>query len=93
MLDFLGLSCLQQYFSYKFGLGSVSANNVLHLLENEDPAIINKATLPSFVTKNFDGSQITPPTICVPKPNNFSNFMDYFLQKCKFYLFYFIFPL
>jgi len=84
--DYLGLTYLQQYFTYTYCLGGVSKNSIAYLPPSEDPASVNHASLPSFVTKSFDDSQVSPPTIGVPRPHDFSNFPEYFVQRGMIFL-------
>ena len=78
--DYVGLTQVQQYFNSKFSLGSVSQRSILSLTEQEDPVNKNHFKINTVHLPSVDPFQ-TPPTIGVPKPNDFSNFTDYFLQK------------
>jgi len=79
--DYLGLSYLQQYFTFKFCLGGVSKNSLVYLTSEEDPAKKNGAVLPSFIARLYDEEGSGPSSIGVPKPHDFSKFTEYFVER------------
>lgn len=79
--DYLGLSYLQQYFTFRYCLGGVSKNSPVYLPPSEDPATKNGAVLPSFISRLYDEEKAGPPSIGVPKPHDFSKFPEYFVER------------